>query len=94
MKEAPVRNILLNQLVWIKTYTHCHFQGSFSVGKLDKPTATISVSDDDFCALAEGKLNPQTAFMQGKIKLKGSMALVSFLIQNFIYWYWFTLNVM
>jgi len=36
---------------------------------------TITVADDDFVALADGKLNPQTAFMRGKLKIKGNMAL-------------------
>ena len=29
--------------------------------------------DDDFVQLALGKLNPQTAFMKGKMKIKGNM---------------------
>lgn len=40
-----------------------------------KADVTITVSDDDFVAIATGKLNPQQAFMKGKLKLKGNMAL-------------------
>lgn len=30
--------------------------------------------DDDMISMAQGKLNPQQAFMQGKMKIKGNMA--------------------
>ena len=43
--------------------------------KSGKPSLTITVSDDDMVALADGKLNAQQAFMRGKLKLKGNMAL-------------------
>ena len=32
------------------------------------------MTDDDFEAVCLGKLNPQMAFMQGKMKIKGNMA--------------------
>ncbi|MEM6535421.1 MAG: SCP2 sterol-binding domain-containing protein [Pseudomonadota bacterium] len=37
--------------------------------------ATINVSWDDFTALAEGKLDPTMAFMQGKLKVLGDMSV-------------------
>eukprot|EP00002_Diphylleia_rotans_P015654 TRINITY_DN302_c0_g1_i1.p2 TRINITY_DN302_c0_g1~~TRINITY_DN302_c0_g1_i1.p2 ORF type:complete len:259 (-),score=84.00 TRINITY_DN302_c0_g1_i1:218-994(-) len=43
--------------------------------KSGKADATIVIKDDDFIALNEGKLKAQTAFMQGKLKIKGNMAL-------------------
>lgn len=49
--------------------------GSVTNKAADKADIVITVSDDDFVALAEGKLNAQQAFMQGKIKVKGNMAL-------------------
>ena len=49
--------------------------GSVTNKAADKADIIINVSDDDFFALAEGKLNAQQAFMQGKIKVKGNMAL-------------------
>src|SRR5687767_1658628 len=42
-----------------------------------KADMIVSVSDDDFVQLASGKLNPQKAFMSGKIKVKGNVGLAS-----------------
>lgn len=46
-------------------------QGPYS-GKAD---VTITVSDGDFMALALGKVNPQQAFLGGKLKIKGNIML-------------------
>ena len=40
-----------------------------------KADVTITISDGDFVNLMEGKLNPQKAFFQGKLKIKGNMGL-------------------
>jgi putative sterol carrier protein len=48
--------------------------GSIVEGKGEKPDATFTMLDDDFMQLAAGKLNPQSAFMGGKMKIKGNMA--------------------
>ena len=47
--------------------------GSIKEAKEGKPDATFSMVDSDAVALFEGKLNPQNAFMQGKLKIKGNM---------------------
>ena len=41
----------------------------------DKPDVTLSLKDDDLVALMTGKLNPQKAFFQGKLKVQGNMGL-------------------
>lgn len=45
------------------------------VGGVPEPSVTISLSDEDWMAIREGKLNSQMAFMQGKLKIKGDMNL-------------------
>ncbi len=36
---------------------------------------TITVADEDFVNIVSGKLNPQMAFMSGKLKVQGDMGL-------------------
>ena len=49
--------------------------GSLAQGKGTKADVTLTVSDADFVALADGKANAQQLFMQGKIKMQGNMGL-------------------
>ena len=49
--------------------------GSVTEGRAKKSDITITVSDENFVKMASGKLNPQQAFMGGKIKIKGNMGL-------------------
>eukprot|EP01015_Nassula_variabilis_P029146 TRINITY_DN620_c0_g1_i2.p1 TRINITY_DN620_c0_g1~~TRINITY_DN620_c0_g1_i2.p1 ORF type:complete len:261 (-),score=60.69 TRINITY_DN620_c0_g1_i2:118-900(-) len=52
-------------------------QGKVVVGKSANPDATFTMTDDDFDLVSIGKLNPQVAFTQGRMKIKGSMKKAS-----------------
>src|SRR3981081_1685614 len=44
-------------------------------GPAQSPNTTLIATTDDWMNIATGKLNPVTAFMQQKLKVKGDMAL-------------------
>ena len=41
----------------------------------DNPNITITMAAEDFAAMLDGKLNATSAFMAGKLKVKGDMSL-------------------
>lgn len=45
-----------------------------------KPDTTLSVADGDLVDIALGKLNPQVAFMKGKLKITGNIMLTQRLV--------------
>jgi len=49
-------------------------EGACEKRKPEKADATFTMTDDDFEAVCLGKLNPQMAFLQGQMKIKGNMA--------------------
>lgn len=44
-------------------------------GTHENPGVTITMTADDFKALASGDLNPMTAFMGGKLSVAGDMSM-------------------
>ncbi len=44
-------------------------------GEHENPNITITVADTDYIDMVSGKLNGQTAFLTGKLKIKGDMSL-------------------
>ncbi len=44
-------------------------------GGVEKPDLTMSMSDKDWLAIAEGTLDPMNAFMTGKVKAAGDVML-------------------
>jgi putative sterol carrier protein len=46
-----------------------------SPGEASAPNCTVSMAEEDFLALAAGRLNGQMAFMTGKLKVAGDFGL-------------------
>jgi putative sterol carrier protein len=44
-------------------------------GKAEKPSITLTIEAGNFLDLIGGKLNGQTAFLTGKLKIQGDMTL-------------------
>lgn len=47
----------------------------YGEGEVFDPNCTLTMSEGNFAKLATGKLNPTTAFMMGKLKVKGDLSL-------------------
>jgi putative sterol carrier protein len=43
----------------------------------ENPNATVTVDSQDWLKLLQGELNPMTAVITGKLKIKGEMALLA-----------------
>jgi len=53
----------------------CTNGGAVSPGTVAGARCTVAVSEGDFLNIVNGKLNPQMAFMSGKLKIQGDMGL-------------------
>jgi putative sterol carrier protein len=49
--------------------------GKVEEGKVDDAGVTVTMTADDFKDLANGKLNPMSAFMGGKLSVTGDMSM-------------------
>ena len=57
---------------------HTHIQGgqcTVSEGQHESPTMTISMAASDFVEMTEGRLDGMQAFMSGRLRIGGDMAL-------------------
>ncbi len=51
-------------------------------GKASSADVTVKVKDDDLVKMLQGKLNPMTALMTGRLKVKGDVGLAQRLIRS------------
>ncbi|HET6437745.1 MAG TPA: SCP2 sterol-binding domain-containing protein [Anaeromyxobacter sp.] len=49
--------------------------GKVTAGAAAQPRCTVASTDKDFLGIVNGKLNPQMAFMSGKLRIQGDMGL-------------------
>ncbi len=49
--------------------------GAVQPGTAPNPRCTVAATDADFLNIVNGKLNPQMAFMSGKLRIQGDMGL-------------------
>ncbi|KAJ3125960.1 hypothetical protein HK100_010517 [Physocladia obscura] len=69
-----IKNTAGTETTWTIDFKN---KGDVILGAEGTPDITISMSDDTFVDLADGKINGQKAFMSGKLKVKGNVGLAT-----------------
>ncbi len=79
---ARLRQAVAQQPVPGKTVTidlkgegYLHIDGANVTNENTPADCTVIVSKDDLVAMTQGELDPTTAFMTGKLKINGDMAV-------------------
>ncbi|RUS89453.1 hypothetical protein EGW08_002750 [Elysia chlorotica] len=71
--QFKVKNAKGEQATW--TVDVKNGNGCVKLNSKDKADTTFVMTDENLINLMEGKLNPQMAFFQGKLKIEGNMGL-------------------
>ncbi|WVN90918.1 uncharacterized protein L203_106163 [Cryptococcus depauperatus CBS 7841] len=72
--QLNVKNGQGKEAIWVIDLKN---EANVTKGAAKKPDVTITLSDDTFLGLADGKVNAQKAFMTGSLKVKGNVMLAT-----------------